>query len=432
MHTATRRQSIPVTSRKVLREETKPSIGQRIKRLAKRAVSALKRAAFATGRVAKTVALKTKAAAKTVWFKTTIAWRTVLRPFLRYFGAFFGAVAWMSLLLTVPVATTAATVAAGLLLLGLSRALEALDGSNTRIAKVAIGAIEVIAQALRAAFYLASAACAVLSLPVWGPIVAIVGAAVIILRVLPRSEAIFSAPESMFETPARTRFEEAMDKTRAEAATRRQKIEVVEAEIVAPVKAKTIRAKGAEEMFNTPACAACGTIEGALRVRSTNEVLYVGESHSRQSDDQLCGPCFDQECEDNAVRFTGVSLKKMSTEVRLNAVGLATLAEHATSLTDAQNVHWSKTATVWWRDHNGTPHDREWSCFHNGNVVATVRFDYRRGVFRAAVMGKVVGGPQKSLDLARKLAADALFDEDNAASRIIKSLGELSSDTKVG
>lgn len=384
-----KRQSIPVTSRKVLRPEAKLSLRERAK-------NALKRAAGAIKRAAKKVVAVTKTLATRAWAKTSTAWRTALRPFLKAFGAVVAVVVWSSALVAAPLGTVALTASAGVLLIGLSRVLEALDHSSNRVAKLAIKAIEAIAQALRATFYLWSAAIAVLTLPAWGPMAAIVGATYFILKALPRSE-------MMYEMPTQAPVEADLE---VPTAKRRQKIEVVDV-VVEPApavdKPKAIRAKGAEEMYDMPACDACGTIEGALRARS----------HRRASDAEMsalvCGGCYDLECEDDAIRFTGVSLKKTSVEVRLNKAGLETTSEHAASLAD-DNIHWAPTA--WWRDKLGGMHEREWSGFVRGEVVANVLFDYRRGTYRMLVMGKPPRdvGAQRDRGAAQRLATDIWND----------------------
>jgi len=42
-------------------------------------------------------------------------------------------------------------------------------------------------------------------------------------------------------------------------------------------------------------------------------------------------------------------------------------------------------------------------------------------------MGRVVGGPQRTLEEAQRLGSDALFDEGNAVSRLIHTMGSLGS-----
>lgn len=380
--------TIPTASRKVLRAQAKPSILQRAK-------SALKRAAGAIKRTAKTVVAKAKAAAKIAWSKTATAWRKALRPLLKTFGVVVAACIWVSVLVAAPLGTLLLTAGVGLLFISTARLIEALEASDHRAAKAALLVFEAIAMTLRAAFYAWSALVAIATFPAWGPIAGIFTAVYIVLKALPRSEQMFETPpqvavEPDFETPA---------------IKRRQKIAVVEAEVVETLvaKPKTIRAVGAEEMFDTPACAACGTIEGQLRAKSHRRAADL------DTEAWVCSECYDLECEDDAIRFTGVSLKKMSTEVRLNKAGLEATAECAASQAD-DNVHWAPTA--WWRDKNGTLHEREWSGFVKGEVVANVVFDYRRGTYRTLVMGKPPrnAGAQRDRQAAQRLATDLWND----------------------
>lgn len=382
---------------KTVRSETKLTIRQRVKNVAKRVGGAIKR-------VATKIRAKTKAVALRAWAKAATAWRKALRPFLKAFGALVAGIMWVSTLVAAPLTTVAVTAGAGVLLIGLARLLEALDGSNKRIAKLAIQVIEAIAQALRAAFYLWSAAVAVLTLPAWGPIAAVMGLTFLALKALPRSEMLFVTP---MPTAVDAMFER-------EAAVRRRKIEVVDATIE-PVKTGAIQAKGTEEVQDMPACDNCRAIGGLLRIR-TNDIRFATlpgwepeQPPIHGEGAWLCETCFDAECEDNAIALTGVSLKKTSVEVRLTEVGLAATSEYAASLTD-DNVHWAPTA--WWRDKMGVQHDREWSGFVHGEVVANVVFDYRRGTYRLLVMGKPPRdvGAQRDRISAQRLATDLWND----------------------
>lgn len=407
-----KKKTVPTTSRKVLRPETKPTLRQRAKALVKRAAGAITRAASHIKTFAKKVVVKAEVIAIVGWAKARKAWSMTLRPFLKITGLVCAGVTWTSLLLIAPAHVVAATAVAGALLIGLASLLEWLDRVDNRASRFAVSVIEYLGQALRAAFYLSSAAVVVLTLPAWAPVFIAYALVTIIIDVLPMPANDVPAPTILedLDVPTVLRREpihEADIRPNSPA-------HAVELGLVAGEKPNAIRAVGAEEMYDMPACAACGTIEGRLRVRTHDA-----------NGDLLCGDCFDLECEDYALRFTGISLKKTSVEVRLNAEGLKTTPEYVASLTDVDHVHWTRTPTSSWRDKSGDLHGREWTCFHTGTVVATVRFDYRRGVYRAATLGKVVGGPQRSLQAAQRLATDALFDEGNAVTRLVENMGQL-------
>lgn len=384
------------------------TIRQRVKALVLRVVARVKR-------VTKVVAFKTVIAARVTWAKVATAWRQSLRPMLKVVGAVAAATAWTSAILIVPIGTIGITTAAGLALIALSALLERLDRSTSKVAHAVIRVIEMFAQVLRASFYVFSAAFVIATLPAWAPVFAAYAAAAFLLRALPEPANAVPSPriiDAEWEVPTATRRH-----PYGEPDTRpRSPDHAVELGLVAGPKHKAIRATGAEEMRDLPACSACGDIEAEARFRS-HDVRY-GE----RVDAMLCSECYDLEQEDNALKYTGVSLKKVSVDVRLNEAGLRATTECEASVKDLDHVFWSKEPTAWWRDRNGQLHARAWSCFNGGEVVATVSFDYRRGVYRAAALGKVVGGPQRTLQLAQKLANDALFDESNAVTRLMQDL----------
>lgn len=405
-----KKKTVPATSRKVLRPETKPTLRQRAKALVKRAAGAITRAASRVKTFVKKAAVQTKVVAIVGWAKARKAWRETLRPFLKITGLVCAGVTWTSMLLIAPAHVVAATAVAGALLIGLASLLEWLDRVDNRASHFAIAVIEYLGQALRAAFYLSSAAVVIMTIPAWAPVFIAYALVSVIIDVLPMPANNVPAPTLLedLDVPAVTRRAQDADVRPHSPA------HAVDLGLVADAKPHAIRATGAEEMFDMPACEACGSIEGALRARSHDEARAL-----------LCSECYDLECEENALRYTGISLKKTSVEVRLNNEGLKTMPEYAASLVDADHVHWTRTPTSSWRDKNGDLHGREWTCFHAGTVVATVRFDYRRAVYRATTLGKVVGGPQRSLQAAQRLASDALFDEGNAVTRLVENMGQL-------
>lgn len=175
-----------------------------------------------------------------------------------------------------------------------------------------------------------------------------------------------------------------------------------------------------------PACGSCKTTNGAMRLRtqdyrflsgSVTDVYYTDDGMPMHAADvMLCEACYAAECEDNALAYTGVSLEKRSVEIRLNKLGIEHSSEYAASLFDPTSHHWMVSA--WWRDREGGQHAREWSDLVNGHVVATVVHDYRRKVFRASALGKVVpNGVKTSLEDARRAAIDELSDEGAAVER---------------
>jgi len=91
--------------------------------------------------------------AQATWARVSRAWREVIRPFLKGWGVFFGAVAWITSLAAAPLLTTVVTAAAGLVLLALSKGLTWLEGSDALLARVARRVLAGLDALLRVAFY---------------------------------------------------------------------------------------------------------------------------------------------------------------------------------------------------------------------------------------------------------------------------------------
>jgi hypothetical protein len=180
-----------------------------------------------------------------------------------------------------------------------------------------------------------------------------------------------------------------------------------------------------ETWRNDVACAICEAEDrdphrGEARMTSPSPYL-TEEADPMLRQTQLCSRHFAAVCEEDAVKYTGTSLSKLSCEVRLNAQGIEASMEYTRSRDDVSNLYWLETA--WWRDRRGNNHPREWSCLHQGNVVATVIHDYRRKVFRATTLGHVVAsGVKTNLKAAQRAATDELNDEGSMLSRVVETL----------
>jgi hypothetical protein len=166
----------------------------------------------------------------------------------------------------------------------------------------------------------------------------------------------------------------------------------------------------ADVWVNDKVCSACGTDKGAMRTKSHHR---AGDG---TTDAWLCSECYDHECEDDAIRFTGVSLKTRSVEVRLNQTGIENAPAFAASKADPTSFHWMESA--WWRDRAGDEHPRERICLMDGLEVARIVHDYKRKVYRASVLGVVVkNGVKTSWEAAQAVAQDELNDESAAVRR---------------
>ena len=161
-----------------------------------------------------------------------------------------------------------------------------------------------------------------------------------------------------------------------------------------------LQAEGSEELHGTThdvdPCAneECSAPQGAMRT------------------DGFCGACYDQRGEEDAVNYTGVSLKARRVEFRLNFNGLSHTPEWVASKANPSKVVW--VTSGWFRTRDGVEYEREWSLLDDGDVVAMVHYDHRRRVYRASALSKF-------LMTARNLseAMDAARDEVDTARRLV-------------
>lgn len=396
-------------------EETRPALASRIKNKIKAVALRVKTAVVALARATRVVASK-------AWSKVSTTWREVFRPVMKTWTKWTAVALWAASLLVAPVATIAATLTAGAVALLLSVALDRLLERDGRAARLGVRMIKALVQVVRVAFYAVTGLLVVLMAAVSLP-VAILLVADLTVQALQRK------PEQREVSEA----EIVAESLEVPTAKRRQKIEVVQPVVEAQErpapKSKALRALGAEEMFDMSACDACGSIEGQFRYRSndiewTRDLVTGKDSEPTPSSNRLCSECYEAECEATAIELTGVSLKKRNVEFRLNDRGLTTLSQYANSLQHGDTLYWTIEATGWYRDHKRNVHDRSWSCFHKGKVVAVVNYAHRNKTYVAIVRGKVIGA-ERSLFAAKNLASDILMDERNATAVFVEALGGL-------
>lgn len=176
----------------------------------------------------------------------------------------------------------------------------------------------------------------------------------------------------------------------------------------------------AEVWVNEQPCTACGSKDGSMRVATDGPVATHG----------LCSTCFELQCEEDALKFTGVSLKQRSIEIHLNQAGIQHSKEYTASKFDATSFHWLET--MWWRDRGGTEYVREKICLVDGQEVARVVHDHKRKVYRASVLGQLVrSGVKTSWELAQRVAQDELSDERAAVLRHEAAAEEVVGETLV-
>lgn len=409
-------------SNKIETQAPRASFASRIKSKIKGAAQAVVRTVKT---VATTVARVTRSTTAKTWGKIASAWRTVVRPVLKTWSKWTAATLWATSLVLAPAATITATLLVGALALGIAYVWELLEKQDSRAARFGVRVIKMFARIIHTAFYVGMSAV-VLLIATASPLYAMLLLADFVFTAVTKTS-MLDAPTRQprtenFDIPTVTRnkskFQQELDAARVRVAQR-------EAAPVVTEKPKALRAIGAEEMFDMNACEACGTIEGTLRVRSSQIAFATAGNIAAVEEAErpmLCGECFDAECEDIALSLTGVSLKARNVELRYNERGLTTLSQYAASIENTDTLFWTTAATAWWRDRKGDNHERAWSCFHGGKVVATVTFAHRNRTYVATVRGKVIGS-QRSLGAAKALANDILMDEHNASAVFVEAIG---------
>lgn len=396
----------------------------------------------------------TVARAKTTAARTAVrvlpiarrAWSVALRPFLRGVAAglaFFGLIVGA---LVAPLATVLALVVAAGLMFLLARVVRSAEeiADRSRFARIVLVVFEIIGRTVQVLFYAVAALATVALCSVSWPfaiyaVLALVlayfdvrGAGTIaflawcalsgawalgILWLLWRAAA--RIPARQVPEYSEIRREPLVH----EDVLRREPTDQVEHV-----------AKGTEEVADLVehdiACAACGSRERSMRVRSNDVAIVTGGTGKgkpgQASTDMLCASCYDAECEDIALTTTGVSLHQRSVLVQLNEIGRSMLPEVAASKADPTNLFWAPTA--WWRDRRGHCHERQWDCFAGGKLVASVIYDHQRRVFRASVLGQFKG-TKSTEGQAKRLASDTLLDEGNAVARMTEALAEVEGGT---
>jgi len=195
-------------------------------------------------------------------------------------------------------------------------------------------------------------------------------------------------------------------------------------------RGNTLRAKGTEELWgtahdvpptmvvvhddadeghaiavNTP-CFACGTTEPGMRSATEGSVETNG----------LCSPCFDAQCEEDALRFTGVSLKARHVHVPLLPAGIEASPEYIASKANSAEMQWLAMSS--WRTRDNVEHARQWGLLDNGDVVGTVTYDRHTRMYDAEALGVALKSDRHKA-AAKRLVKDIVMDARNSVDRAL-------------
>ena len=164
-------------------------------------------------------------------------------------------------------------------------------------------------------------------------------------------------------------------------------------------------ARGTEELQGT-----------ALDVRPKCESCEQSLFSDQEICDYHCTACVQAAREEDALRFTGVSLKARRVVVRLTQAGIEASEEFAASKANPDVPTWLVTAR--WRDANGVEdkHEREWSLLDNGDVVGQVVYDHKADkaqAYTAIALGETLG-TDRAYGPMMKMVWDVVMDARNA------------------
>lgn len=377
------------------------------------------------------------------WIHET--WTRVVRPFIRLRAVAFAVVLGAISLVVSPVATLVVAFAGGAALWGLSYLVEHFEASPARSARIALKAIETIAQVLKGLAYLVTAALTValcwvsvpflvsevleLTLRYFG-VRAAVSYASLAYFALSGNWVLFTLCLTLLAVPSRDRATRSVDKQVVVAghANRRVEIPVVQEQEDGPRRVRL------------PKCAACGLDDGGAR--------YGLRKHKG-----LCGKCFERLNEEEALeaakrgkltrgqveqaRKAGVKVSRKVVEavkaqpinqrVTLTLEQIANLSALDNSRANTSSIHWAETA--WWHDRDGKPHPREWLGFVDGRSVASIDYHHekRNRGYEAWLLGSDSDydrslGTFHTLGRSQEVVGDELSDQGNLIGGMLNAL----------
>ncbi len=406
-----------------------------------------------------------------------ITWRRVIYPFMRVRVAALGIGAVVVGLVVVPVATLATLAGCGAALLGLSRLIQYLEGTDHSTARVVLRIIEISAQVLRVVAYVAAGAV-VLVISVASVAFAVTEVLELVLRYLDVPFAVSLAALAFFVLTASWSL---------------GMLEVAWLVLVhegkAPVRVAKPRPQGRQAipLIRIDAERAWNSEETVGIVPGTAEPLAAEEEAQETMDmtdearvtkcmgcdlndasprfgfgsmTSLCGSCFEYLAEDELVAAADrgeVSAKDVAAAVRAGIrvpayviVMTGTRLRHARidldveditchtkarvlSEQDPSRIHWGETG--WWFDGRGRRLVRRWHGFVSGQVAAMVEYQHEkdsRGFYFIVDGDSHISSCFKTLAGAQDAAADEISDrrrvgEPQGAARANTSLVETAS-----
>lgn len=400
------------------------------------------------------------------WTKTT--WHRVVCPFLRVRVVALGIGAVVIGLAVAPIATLTVLAGCGVTLVGFSRLIEYLEGSVRLSARAALRVIEVAAQVLRVAAYVA-AGVAVLVISAASAAFAVTEILELVLRYLDVRLAVSVATLAFFVLTASWGLVLAEIAWLAliherKTSSRAMRVDFEERQAIPLIRVDAERAWNGDET--------AGIVSGTAEPLATDEEMQetmdmideanedvvqtaqVTKCMGCDLDDasprfgfgnmtSLCSQCFEYLAEDElvsaadrgevsakdvaaAVRagisvpayvvvVTGARLRSTRINLDIEDITCRTQAR-ALSEKDPSKIHWVETG--WWFDGRGGRRARRWHGFVSGRIAATVEYQHEkdsRGFYFVVEGDSWTSSCFKTLAGAQDAAADEISDRCRAA-----------------
>lgn len=379
------------------------------------------------------------------WTKST--WHRVVHPFMRVRVVVLGIGAVVVGLAVAPIATLVTLAVCGAVLIGLSHFIERFEASDRSIARVALRALEMVAQLLRVAAYIVAGA-AVIAISAVSVVFAVTEVLELVLRYLDVPFAASLAALAFFvltanwglavvETVWFAWVHEGKSSVRATRphSGERQEIPLIRYDAERAWN-RSPEPGAVEEVQETtvvvsvsPRCMGCDLDDQNPRYRVGNMSPLCNECFKCLIDDELImaadqGAVTSEDVTtaiQNGIAVpayviiaTGARLRSTRIDLDHEAITCRTEAR-VLSEQDPSRIHWAETG--WWFDGHGNRRARRWHGFVGGRLATRAEYEHakeKRGFYAMSLVSGTPGswdrGPYRTLAAAQEAAADEISD----------------------
>lgn len=374
-----------------------------------------------------------------------ITWQRVIYPFMRVRVVVLGIGIVVVGLVVAPVTTLLIIAMCGVSLIMLSRLIRFLEETANEVvlASVALRVIEIAAQVLRVAAYVAAGAV-VLVISAVSAVFAVTEVLELVLRYLDVPLAASLAALAFFvltanwglgmveiawlvlvheeKTPTRVTRSYSQDRQAIPLirvdAERAWNGDETSAEVETHVESRLTKCMGCDLDDSSPRfglgnmTSLCGN---CFQYLVDDELVSAAERGEVSAEDVAAAVRAGIQVPAYAVVASGARLR--STRIDLDGEAITCRTEaRLLSVQDSSRVHWAETG--WWFDGRGERRARRWHGFVSGLVVASVEYEYQkdaRGFYVSVEGGTWVSRAYKTLAGAQEAAADEISDRSRVA-----------------